>query len=304
MEKTNPSQLVHSPEEPARYTLPGFVAAASVTAKTVNQDACQVRSGDNFCALAVADGLGSSFDAHLAASIATTAFIAESSRLAAPAAILSSAAVSATWEAVAKRLHEQYAKTPERYSGQAAPLQTTLLAVVDNGDNYLFTYLGNGSLLYLRGDFWRFKGRDWPWCRTDLMVGHTFLDSSGKDRLYGLVGPHGLTASPNIGVVSKDQKYGEFLILCTDGINSADHVKVGRDPQEKLWIEANPHVEYLIGQTLTRFLGELSGDADPEQALVSSLQGFLSTRTFDDDATLAVLVSRQAVHYAKYGFRK
>jgi len=104
--------------------------------------------------------------------------------------------------------------------------------------------------------------------------------------------------------VSKDQKCGELLILCTDGINSADKVKVGRDPQEKLWIEANPHVEYLIGQALPEFLGEVVGDAAPEQALVETLKAFLGARRFDDDATLAVLVSRQALHYAKYRFGK
>src|SRR5262249_13690232 len=162
---------------------------------------------------------------HIAASIATTTFIAECNRLTDPAMASSSGTVNSIWTGVAKRLHEHYVGSPERYSGQSAPLQTTLLALIDTGDNYLFTYLGNGSLLYLRGDFWRFKGRDWPWCSTDLMVGHSFLDDSGQDRLYGLVGPNGLTAQPNVGAVSKDQRYGEFLILCTDGISSADHIR-------------------------------------------------------------------------------
>jgi PPM family protein phosphatase len=304
MYKTNPSQSLANSEEPALYTLPGIAAGASVTAKTINEDACQIRSSDKLCTIAVADGLGSSFDSHVAASIATATFVAECAKLTTPAIASPAGVVSSIWAGVEKRLHEHYTANRDHYSGQPAPLQTTLLGLVDTGDSYLFTYLGNGSVLYVRGDFWRFKGRDWPWCRTDLMVGHSFLDASGKDRLYGLVGPHGLTAQPNVGLVSKDQKYGEFLIVCTDGISSADHVKVGRDPQQKLWIEANPQVEYLIGQTLPQFLRDMAGNSEPEQALVAALQAFLTARTFDDDATLAVLVSRQALHYAKYTFGK
>ncbi len=304
MNKANPYPylLINTPREAAPYTMPGIAAAATVTSKGTNQDSCQIRCADNFCAIAVADGLGTSFDAHLAASIVTTAFVEECGALAAPGVLPSTGAVNLVWKRVAKQLHDHYVQSPDRYFEQSAPLQTTLLALIDTGDTYLFTYLGNGSLLYLRGDFWRFKGRDWPWCSTDLIVSHSFLDNAGRSRLYGIIGPNGLTAEPNMGLLSKDQRYGEFLILCTDGISSADSLKVGRDPQEKLWLEANKNLEILINHALPRFLAELAMDAPPEQALSATLNTYLAGQSFDDDATVAVLVSRQAIAYAKQRF--
>jgi serine/threonine protein phosphatase PrpC len=299
-----PYLLLTNSDGPALYTRPGIAAGASVSSKTTNQDACEIRRSEKFCTIAVADGLGSSFDAHLAASIATTAFIEECGSLTEPGLIPTTNAVNLVWKGVAKQLHDHYEKSADRYFDQSAPLQTTLLALIDSGDTYLFTYLGNGSLLYLRGDFWRFKGRDWPWCSTDLIVSHSFLDNSGRNRLYGILGPNGLTAEPNIGLLSKDQRYGEFLILCTDGISSADSLKIGRDPQEKLWLEANRNLEHLINQALPRFLAELVLDASPEQALGETLNAFMAAQAFDDDATLAVLVSQQAIAYARQRFGK
>jgi serine/threonine protein phosphatase PrpC len=304
MKQTNPYPylLLTTPDQPAPYTLPGVAAAATVTSKSTNQDSWQLRCSDKFCALAVADGLGTSFDAHLAASIVATAFVEECDSLTAPGLIPGTSSVNSVWKSVAHQLRDHYLKNPDRYFEQSAPLQTTLLALIDSGDTYLFTYLGNGSLLYLRGDFWRFKGRDWPWCSTDLIVSHSFLDNSGRSRLYGIIGPNGLTAEPNMGVLSKDQRYGEFLILCTDGISSADSLKVGRDPQEKLWLEANKNLEHLINHALPRFLSELAMDAPPEQALGETLNAYLAGQSFDDDATVAVLVSRQAIAYARQRF--
>lgn len=200
-------------------------------------------------------------------------------------------------------------------------LQTTFTTIIELEDSYLVSYLGNGSILYIRGDFWSFWGRRWPWCVTDLMIGHSFLNETGKETLYGIVGPSGLTARVRCLQLWKDTECGEILALCSDGISSPDNLRVGNDTHNKLWIEVNPHIDVFINTILKQYFENTGRQITPLSLLEkmtpvesmarhtetlslleNTLEDFLEGRIFDDDATLGVLISPRArEHYLEKG---
>jgi PPM family protein phosphatase len=265
--------------------------------KNPNQDAGDVYRGEHCSAVAIADGLGSSLDAHIASTRAVRVFLTGVRLLDQQANAINPGAVQRLWSLVVRALEQYYTHNAARYYAQPNALQTTLAAVIELADSYLISYLGNGSLFHIRGDFWNFWERRWPWCVTDLMLGHSFLSETGKDTLYGIVAPTGLTAEVRVLQLWKDTTYGDLLVLCTDGISSPDHLRVGRDANNKLWLEVNPHIDTLLNQFLKPYFTQLRQQNDTAVGLEQALQTFLQAQAFDDDATIGILVSRHARDY-------
>lgn len=273
------------------------LAVESKAFKDPNQDAGEIYRGMHYSALAIADGLGSSFDACIASTRAVKVFLAGVQEFDCLARAITIEVVRQIWDRVVRALADHYNNDPARYREQPHALQTTLTTVIECANSYLISYLGNGSILHVRGDFWSFWERRWPWCVTDLMLGHSFLSDTGKDTLYGIVAPTGLTAEIHFLQVWKDTRYGDLLVLCSDGISSPDHLRVGHDANDKLWMEVNPHVDVLLTRFLKPYFAQLGQHGDTSAALAHTLQTFLHAQTFDDDATVGIIVSQYARDY-------
>jgi PPM family protein phosphatase len=198
-------------------------AIASKAAKSVNEDACTLFAGEYVSLVAIADGLGTSVDCHLAARLATEAIGAAALRLEQSREQVRIDTVEELWKSVGEAIPAFYAGHRDRYGDAPSPLETTLLFILDLPGYYVVSYLGNGSVWLIRGDYWQFLPRRWPWCLTDLLVGHTSLSETGRDVLFGTVGPTGLTSVPTTLALSKDPTHGEILLITTDGISSRDH---------------------------------------------------------------------------------
>jgi serine/threonine protein phosphatase PrpC len=270
---------------------------ASKPFKDPNQDAGGVYHGTHYSALAIADGLGSSLDAHIASTLAVKNFLAGVEDLDQQAHRIDPDTVRQLWERMVRALAHRATHNTARYRNQPHALQTTCTTVIELPDSYLISYLGNGSLFHMRGDFWSFWERRWPWCVTDLMLGHSFLNETGKDTLYGILSPSGLTADIRFLQLWKDTTYGDLLVLCSDGISSSDHLRVGRDANDKLWLEVNPHLDALLNQFLKPYFAQLGQSDDTAAVLDQALHTFLAAPTFDDDATVGILVSSHAKNY-------
>jgi PPM family protein phosphatase len=277
------------------------LAVATKPAKPQNEDFCDRYNGEIFSAIAIADGVGSTIDAHIAAELAVENFLKKvksfddrEQKKVEPKNIVK------FWESTAEKIKAYYKENKERYQDKSTILQTTLITLIELKDRYLISYLGNGSIWYIRGDFWHFGNRHWPWCMSDLMIGHTFLNEDGKDALYGVLGHKGDTSNVRILDITKDMDRGEIFVLTTDGISSPDHLKIGYDPNNKLWVEVNPHIESLVNTYLVEFFKGISKeDCDQSQILKKILEKFLSERSFDDDATIGIVVSGKAIKYYK-----
>jgi len=274
-----------------------ILAIASKAAKSTNEDACTLFAGDRVSLVAIADGLGTSVDCHLAARLATDAIHAAALRLEQSGEQVRIDTVEDLWKSVGEAIPAFYAGHRDLYDNAPSPLETTLLFVLDLPGYYVVSYLGNGSVWLIRGDYWQFLPRRWPWCLTDVLIGHTSLSATGRDVLFGTVGPTGLTSAPTTLALSKDPTHGEILLITTDGISSRDHGRVGEDGNGKLWQEVDPHLKTILGTHLLEFLGRASPSVSGHELLAQSLGNFLNETDFDDDATLAMLVSSPVLRY-------
>lgn len=274
------------------------VAAESTSAKLTNEDYCHVYTGKHFCALGIADGVGSSAESHIAAELCVTRFLECVGNSDRQERALSIDDLRSFWQTAASSVKTHYEQNKSKYATLQSPLETTLITAIDCPDCYLIGYLGNGSLWLIRGDFWEFSDRRWPWSLSDLMVGHSTLDENGREALYGLINHEGTIGEARFITISKDHRCGEILLLTTDGVSSQDHLKVGYDSNEKLWIEVNPQIQRLVSSYLPPYIADVAENKrDPVRELDALLRRFLAEGTFDDDATIGTMVSPAVIEY-------
>jgi serine/threonine protein phosphatase PrpC len=274
-----------------------LIGAASRGKNPINQDAAGTLSGRHGSLLVVADGLGTSFDAQVASAAAVGVCIETfqaHDRFGAgkwPAA--------EAYDSVGRLLSSDWRRgLSSRYLGVDGPLRTTLVTAVDAGDEYDLAYVGNGSALMVRGDFWSFGPRHWPWCVTELLSVHSVLDpATGRDTLSRVVGPRYDAPPPARVTRGKDRTFGEILFVCSDGVASSEQLKTGSDSSGRLWLEVNPHVVRLIRDYLPAFLSAVAGGTAAQPALDQMLGTFLAEGVFDDDATIGAIVAPRAIEY-------
>lgn len=244
-------------------------------------------------AIAIADGVGSSMGADIAAKSAVMSFLRSTTTLDTSGKRLDLIEIRKLWADVATETALSLGTLHDQYIGTPSALRTTLLTVVECTDSYFISYLGNGSIWLVRGDFGTAVKEHWPGYFTDLMLPHSLLTLSGREGLFGTIGPGGMSAEPRHIAIGKDRFVGEILILTTDGISSPDKLITGTDDQGKLWIEINEHMFNLLMSHLPHFLASLGTGrySGTDEALVGELQAFFDDCTFEDDATIGIFVS-------------
>ena len=283
------------PSRMLRPCPPAVCTSASKTSKQTNEDSHVHFRGEHIGFIAIADGLGSSPDCQIASGLAADTVDRHLRRLDRPGASLSMTDVAELWTNVGEAFKNYYHANFKAYPEGSHPLETTLLLAVDLPDCYVISYVGNGSAWLVRGDYWDFFPRRWPWCITDLLIGHSSFSQGGREVLYGTLGPIGLTSEPHTLIISKDKTYGEIVILTTDGISSRDHARVGEDPNHKLWQEVDPYLRDILEKRLSPYLQSTLTDQEKERSahIESMVNTFLASTTFDDDATLGIFVSER-----------
>lgn len=291
-----------------------LIGSGSKGAGKRNRDFGSHFAGKTFRCVAVADGVGESPISWEGAEIAVSTFIEEVKKADQEEGRLTVENLQSIWIAAGEAVKKRYEEDPERFNDprilSSSFLATTLLAVVELDSSYLVTYLGNGSIWLVRGDFWEFLDtpRKWPWCLTDLVVPHTKY--RGEEALSGIIDHRGLRGDPSILEIRKNQRDGEIFLLTTDGISSQDKLAVmGIEPSGKLLplgkerqedpriIELNTHILDIL-RMLQRYLDLLCRGINIP--LSRCIHAYLQSHKFDDDATLGILISEQA----KIGFQK
>ena len=268
-----------------------------------NQDAALVAalSPGGLPALVVADGLGSFAHAGEAARFV----VAETRRILESPANGRPRGFPDLFPLVQERL-AAHARTQEHSPASVAdPTQawgTTLLVAIETPDSLLVAYAGNGGLFHLRGDF-----ADWgahaalPWSFVNYLNPHS-VEENGREALYRFVSASGSPeqADPTVLSIRKDKRFGELLLVCTDGIYSPDQVRHGNPGDGSVWGEVSPPLIALHTALRAGFNapGDLSQDG-LQQTMDGCLTGLRESRTLDDDATLGLLVTSTALAYRR-----
>jgi hypothetical protein len=277
-----------------------IIFAASKSSKSLNEDCCAFYSGNKVSAIAIADGVGSSSFSYLASKLAVEEFIKKIKEYEEHNNKIDEMEVVSIYNEISKKIKEEYInlKEQKKLNNTQNMMQTTLITLIETDDRYILNYIGNGSIWYIRGDFWKFNltKRIWPWCITDLMVGHSVLNEEGKEVLEGYIGPE-FDPEDYIQCMSvfKNKKYGEIFVLTTDGISSSDHLKIGIDNNNKVWIEINIYIQNLLERYLIKFFHDFKELKNGNISLSSYIEEFLNDNTFDDDATIGLLISSKVI---------
>ena len=95
--------------------------------------------------------------------------------------------------------------------------------------------------------------------------------------------------------IEKDKSVGDIFMICTDGIYSADQLKAGKN-EKGVWVRYEPTMLKFF-EYLKHFFknNQLYNKESVEQTINLYLEELKST--FDDDATLGILITKEALNY-------
>ena len=176
---------------------------------------------------------------------------------------------------------------------------TTAIVLIETTNKIIIAYVGNGAIWHIRGAFNSFNlPYLFPWNSINLLNPHS-IPQDGKEALYKLISDNNdyNECIPTIIEISKDQEFGDIIMICTDGIFSADQVRFGKN-DKGVWVKYEPAILEFY-KYLTGFFAE--SDVFSKEKLDEMLDGYLNELkpTFDDDATIGILISNVALEYQK-----
>lgn len=183
-------------------------------------------------------------------------------------------------------------------------LGTTLIVAVHHPtpnrsyDTIKVAYVGNGAIWHLRGNFNHFnESQLLPWNALNYLNPHS-IQEGGKEALYKLisVSDNMNEAIPSVLTFRADNHFGDIIMICTDGIYSYDQIQIGKDSLGRTWISGE--------KSMSLFYSELNdyfkvGKTDLENFLHNYLQKLNEMEELDDDATIAVFITDNAIAHQK-----
>jgi PPM family protein phosphatase len=273
------------------------IATATNTNKSENQDSKGEFEDESFKAIFIADGLGTYKYARLASARAIDFFKANAQN------------VNSSLKEHNPKFHEVFKLAKEKLIDFANEnfreedkeekhlYGTTAIALFENAEKIAVAYVGNGAVWHIRGNFNDFPGAyHYPWNAVNYLNPHT-IPEQGKEALYRLISNSSdfSESIPTSFEIEKDKSIGEIIMICTDGIYSADQVKAGKN-ERGIWIRYEP--------TMLKFFDYLkdffkSNQHYSKENLEMMLNKYLEELkpTLDDDATIGILITREALNY-------
>jgi serine/threonine protein phosphatase PrpC len=277
------------------------IACASQTHKKnkPNQDYCVCFENKilGFKGVIVADGLGSHFNSEL-----SSKFCAEKLKEKLELIEILPIRFKELFEEVKTDLIDFSENELNIENRAQSDLGTTLLCAVDFPEEYHFSYVGNGSIWQISGNFNHFKNtRSLPWNSINLLNPHN-REENGVSKMFKYMSTSDTSVIPSEIKLSKnDDCYGDIIIICTDGVYSSDESKMGFDNKGVLWIMGEETIIELY-KSLNNLFVDLPSDIT-ENLLSLNLENYLNilkeNDIMDDDTTLGVIVSDKTVQYQK-----
>lgn len=177
-------------------------------------------------------------------------------------------------------------------------LGTTLICIVEFIDKFVISYVGNGSIWHVRGNFTHFSEQRYlPWSAINLLNPHT-VEENGKEALYKYFSYESSEDNviPTTFEISKDNKlYGDIFIVSTDGLDSIDHTPVAKDKEGGLWISGEPKMELLYKKLKSVLIKKSFDIIDIE--LESFCNEVKERKMMDDDISFGIIITEQVLNY-------
>lgn len=274
------------------------LATATNTSKSENQDNKGEFEGAHFNSIFIADGLGSFVYPRLASERVIDFFKSRAKEL----------------NEVGDKGHninfnELFNQAKEKLIGYANENMkeeeketqnlygTTAINVFETEEKISVAYTGNGGVWHIRGNFNDFPAAyHYPWNAVNYLNPHT-IPESGKEALYRLIsnGSDFTECVPTTIEIDKDKCVGEIIMICTDGIYSADQVKAGKN-DKGVWVRYEPSMLKFFSYLKEFFK---TNQHYSKEFIEQMLNKYLNEikPTLDDDATIGILITKEALNY-------
>lgn len=276
-----------------------LLAGASDGLKVINQDCFAIETVLQGNLLMVADGLGSFEKSEEASRFCCQNMVKVMKELSLEDNPLD---LGDAFLLVYQNLKEKYEDLAHQKSHG-----TTLICCLETKTEYKIGYVGNGGIFHIRGNFHSFPKQYYlPWNAINLLNPHS-VPEEGKEALYKFYAPKNMefTATPTMLTLTKDTvKFGDILMICTDGVFSNDQVKVGKDTNGKIWTGSEEHVSIFYGM-LSAFVRNGKYSTASLTLMLKTYLGKLKEQgSMHDDTTIALTVSEKAIdHWQKKQIR-
>jgi serine/threonine protein phosphatase PrpC len=283
-----------------------IISCASQTHKKdkPNQDFCVCfeNKRHGFSGVIVADGLGSHYKSEL-----SSKFCAE--KLKAKLELIESLPISfkELFAEVKKELEIFAERELSQDDISKTNLGTTLICAVEFPNEYQIAYVGNGSIWQISGNFNHFNtSRSIPWNSINLLNPHN-REEDGQSKMFKYMSISDVSTIPSEIRLSKNEDtYGDIIVVCSDGVYTADEAKMGPDSKGVLWIMAEETLIELYNALNGLFIN--SPNEITESDLQFELEKYLTllkeADIMDDDTTLGVIISEKVIHYQQQCWEK
>jgi hypothetical protein len=278
----------------------GLAAAATLSHKPVNQDACAVAFNADvpLAGVVIADGLGSHYGADVAARVVVRSIAEDLESLPAGGSLDPRRLFAGAHARLQREVDDRLELLPADLVWSTA-FGTTAICAVETDDELIVAYTGNGGVFHIRGNFNTFPASQLlPWTAVNYLNPHS-VPRDGKNVMYKIVSPRSRAEeiSPSIIRISKDDDtFGDIILCCSDGIYSYDQTSIGRDREQNLWISGGASIARFYAALAAQFEDEPS-DGTLETALTTYLKELDTAGLVDDDCTVGVLVTRKALAF-------
>lgn len=274
------------------------LATATNTSKSENQDSKGEFEGTHFNSIFIADGLGSFKYPRLASERVIDFFKASAKDLNDIKAKGHHPKFNEVFKLGKQKLIDfanenlkEEEKTEQNLFG------TTAITLFETEEKISVAYAGNGAVWHIRGNFNEFPvSYHFPWNAVNYLNPHT-IPEQGKEALYRLISNNSDFSEcvPSTIEIEKDKMYGEIIMICTDGIYSADQLKAGKN-EKGVWVRYEPSMLKFF-EYLTHFFktNQNYSKESFEQMLNQYLEELKPT--LDDDATIGILITKEALNY-------
>lgn len=261
----------------------------SVPMDKSNEDAVGTILDKKYSVLVVADGLGSFQKAR------------ESSRM-----VVDSVLSTRPFDADELDLKKTFTRAQKLLLSQRDEIQgssdenifgTTLICLVETEQKMFLAYAGNGSAWHLRGNFSCTANSDGiPWSANNLLNPHSFRHR-GREVLYRLLSddPDVERSRPSVLSIDKDPYYGDIVILTSDGVDSADQQRFGKN-QKGTWLRQNEILLQLYNYIHEWLKSTSNFTPSGLEALIMDFL-FQHQDSFQDHASIGILITRECISY-------
>lgn len=200
-----------------------------------------------------------------------------------------------------------FQRTQKKWLEEKVEIGNTTLLTAAISTKYISTqihigYVGNGAIFHVRGNFRELKNQNnlvFPWNAINYLNPHTLENKDGKESLYKYISNIEGTenkAIPSRIALLQDDDFGDIIILMTDGIFSNDQIAFGNN-SSGVWQKVDEKLQKLF-ELIRDFLESNILTSDTlQKKLKDYLENLKNEKKIDDDASIGILITSQAIKY-------